>query len=236
MKKKLQTFRFLTKSFSSGIIFGLLAILSTVALTDIVYYLTARELAVHKVVSLTVPFEVIAGFFALLLSMALFIVNFRMILANGVSRKTFLLANLPAAIIVAAVYAVFNLTVEKVHGLFWPINSISDLVYENINWASFLIFQLSLYFLLIVFGWVITLAYYRSSVPVKWAISISPLVFLIILQQDNAHFSGDITRAIGDYLHATMGTPYSAALSMLIYGVVFCGLAYLLLRRAPIKD
>ena len=34
----------------------------------------------------------------------------------------------------------------------------------------------------------------------------------------------------------SMGTPYRAALSMLVYSVILYGLIYLLIRRAPLKD
>lgn len=243
MKKTLQTFRYQIKAFSGGIFFGFLIILSTVAVTDLVYFLTDRLYnTVHPVVSLTVPFEVTTGLFALLIGLVLFITNFKVAVANGVSRKTFLLADLPAAGIAAAAFSVFNLAVVKVHGLYWPVNSISELIYPNISWAGFLILQFALYILLIIIGWFITLAYYRSSTPVKWAISLAPFVLFGLLRVANARSGGAIFEAIEEYLRMSLGTEigkpdsYRAAASMAAYSAILGGLVYLLFRRAPLKD
>jgi len=235
MNKTLQTIQYLVKSFSGGILFGCLIILSTIAVTDLVYFLTDRYNTVHPVVSLTVPFEATTGIFALFFGLALFIADFKVTLANGISRKTFLLSNLPTAAIAAAAFAVFTLAAVKVHGLFWPIHSISEEIYPQIGWGFLLIFQFTQYFLLITAGRLIALAYYRSSVPVKWALSLAPLVLFLVLQQDNIR-GGAITNEIRNYLSLTLSNPYKASISMLAYAILACGLIYLLIRRAPLKD
>lgn len=236
MKKTLQTLRYLFKSSSMGIVFGFLVILITVAISDLVYFLTDYAYnTVHPVVTLMAPFEVTAGIFALLIGLVLFIATFKVVLANGISRKTFLLANLPAAWIAAAAFSIFNLVVVKVHGLFWPITTIIGWNYPQIGWAELLIFQFALYFLLITAGWFITLAYYRSSVPVKWAISVTPIVLFGLLRVAQARFGYPIFVAIWEYLLWTLSFP-RAVFSLLAYSAILCGLVYLLIRRAPLKD
>ena len=236
MNKVLQTLRYLAKSSSKGIILGFLVILSTIAISDLVYFLTDYAYnTVHPVVTLMEPFEVTAGIFALLFGLALFITTFKVALANGISRKTFLLANLPASWITAAAFSIFNLVVVKVHGLFWPITTIIGWNYPQIGWAGLLVFQFALYFLLIVAGWFIALAYYRSSTLVKWAISLAPFGIFALLKVVNAQTGGAVFQAIFDYLQASMAMD-RAPLTLLAYAVLLCGLVYLLIRRAPLKD
>jgi hypothetical protein len=236
IKKTLQTARYLFKSFAWVTVSGFLSVLVSVAITDLVYHLTDRSSTPHPVVSLTTPFEVVDVIFALLIGLILFITNLKVSLANGISRKTFLLANLPVAMMAAAALVIFNLIVALIHGLFWPINFISDLFYPHTSLAGLVILQFALYFLLIVAGWFITLAYYRSSVPVKWAISLAPFVLYALLRVANAFSAGVIFTSLGDYLRMSTSGPYTAAISWLAYSAILYGLVYLLIRRAPLKD
>jgi len=235
MRKTLQTLRYLLKSSTTWIVIGFLVILSTVAVTDLVYDFTSRHNVVQQVVSLTVPSEFTAGVFALLLGLVLFTTNFKVALANGVSRKTFLLANLPAAGITAAAFSIFNLVVVVVHGLFWPVNLISQNIYPTISWAGLLILQFAGYFMLVAAGWFITLAYYRSSTVGKWAISLAPFVLFGLLQVADAGSGGELFAAIREYQYVSMRMD-RAPFTMLAYSAILCGLVYLLIRRAPLKD
>lgn len=235
MNKTLPTFRYLTKSLSVLLVSGFLITLGTVAVVDLVFYLTDRASTNHQVVSLTVPFEFVTGIFALLIGVVLFITNFKVALANGVSRKTFLLANLPTAGIAAGVFSVFVIAVIKLHGSVWLINSISELFYPNMDLLWFLVFQFTLYFLLIMIGRFISLAYYRSSIPAKWTISLAPFVLFGLLEIANARAGGAIFAAFRDYLHWSLW-PTRVATSLLAYSAILFGLTFLLMRRTPLKD
>ena len=236
MNKMLQTLRYLAKTLSKGIILGFLVILSTVAISDLVYFQTDYSYnTVHPVVTLSTPFEVTAGIFALLIGLVLFITTFKVALANGISRKTFLMANLPAAGISAAAFSIFSLVFVKVHGLFWPISLLSNQIYPGIGWAGLLILQFALYFLLIVSGWFISLVYYRSSIPVKWVVTLAPFILFSQLPGANERSEGAIYQAIWDYLLVTMRMD-RAPFTLLAYSALLCGLVFLLLRRAPLKD
>jgi len=236
MNKTLQTFRYLSKSFMGLTFMGFLVILGNVAIVDLVFFLTNRYNPVQQVVPLTGPFEVTDGIVIFLVSLIPFIPNLKIAVANGVSRKTFLLANLPVAAIMAGALSIFNLAVVRVHDLFWPIIFLSDLFYPQNSWAGVLVLQFALYFLLIAAGWCVTLAYYRSRVPLKWVISLAPLGLYALLRVANALSGGDTFQSIGAYLRFSLGSPLRATLSMLAYAVVLCGVVYLLIRRAPVPD
>lgn len=235
MKKLRQTLRYLNKSFSIGIIFQFPIILSTVAITDLVYFFTSRYTTVHQVVSLTVPFEFNTGIIALLFGMGLLISTFKVTLANGISRKTFLLANLPAAVIVSAIFSIFNLLVIKIHGLFWPINAISDLIFHNIRWPGFLLFQFALYLMLIMVGWFISLVSYRSGKVGKWALVGGPFAIYGILKILDASTAGLVFKTIHDYFVWHFDFPRVVPL-LLAYSAINYALVYLLIRRAPLKQ
>ena len=234
MKKTLPTLRYLFKSSRGWIVIGFLVILVTVAVTDLVYNFTSRHGVVQQVVSLTVPFEFTAAVFSLLIGLVLFISSFKVALANGVSRKTFLLANLLAAGIAAAAFSIFNLVVVLVHGLFWPVIMISQIMYPFISWPWLLILQFAGYLLVVIAGWLIALAYYRSSNFGKSILSLAPIAVIAILQVANARSGGALFAAISQYQSITMRMD-RAPFTMLAYAAILCGLVYLLLRRAPLK-
>ncbi len=235
MNKTFQTLRFLSRGFAWVTLVGFLCVLATMATADLVFFLTDRANPIHSVVMLTMPFEMTSGTIALIIGLALFVSNFKVILANGVSRKTFLLANLPAAGISAAALALFNLIAVQVHGLFWPNVLISGWLYPQAGVIELFLLQFALYFLLIVAGWFIALAYYRSSVLVRWGITLSPAVGFALLKVINAQTGGATFAAIDRSLRASMASPLSATISWLAFAVLLCGAVWLLIRRAPLK-
>ncbi len=235
MKKTLQTLHFLIKRYSMGIVIGFLVILSSLVISYVGFSLTDRSYP-RQVVWVTPPFELIAGIFAMLIGLVLFIPDFRMALANGISRKTFFWANIPAALLFALAFSIFNLMIVLIYGHFLPISIISDLIYTHIGWVESLVLQTALYFLLVMLGRFITLIYYRSSKTVKWIVSLTPLMLIILDLQIYKSSVGESHRIIGEFVKISMGTPYRAALSMLAYSAVLCGLIFLLIRRAPLKD
>jgi hypothetical protein len=234
--RTISTFRYLVKRYTGLTIIGFLSILATIAVTDLVFFLTDRFNPVHQVVPLTVPLENVAGIVALLIGLTLFITNFKLGLANGISRKTFLLANLLAAALASAALSIFNIIAVLVHSLFWPINFVSDIIYPQLGWPEILALQFVAYFLAIVAGWFITLAYYRSSIPDKWVISLAPVGLYALLRVFDALSNGATFTLIHEYVQMSTGTPYATLISFLAYSVLACGLVYLLIRRVPLRD
>ncbi len=172
----------------------------------------------------------------MLFGMTLLIANFKIALANGVSRKTFMLANLLTALTAAAALSIFNLSVALIHNIFWPVNFVSNLFFLfPLTWGVLLALQFVLYLFAIAAGWFITLAYYRSAVPVKWAISLAPFGLYALLRVTNAFSNGAIFAEIKTYIALSTRTAFTTTMSFLAYAVIVCGLVYLLLRRASLK-
>lgn len=233
MKRTLQTFKYISRSYEWMIGIGLLSILVSLAISYLIFYLTDRYDGVRQSVTVTAPFEITALTFAILIGVLLFIANLKVVLANGVSRRTFLLANLPAAVIAAAAFAIFNLAMLFIFGLFIPIQLISSLIYPQMTWAGSLIYQFALYLVLIVAGWFITLAYYRSNPLGKWIITLAPFVGYGLLKAADAWAGGAIFTVIEEFRRASMQMDM-APVTLLAYAVLLCVGSYLLIRRAPV--
>jgi hypothetical protein len=237
MNKTFQTFRFVSRSFAFMTGIGYLCILVSVVATNLIFYLTDMYdsiLTQRTLVSLTAPLDVTAAIFALLTGLVMIITNFKVVLANGVTRKTFWLANLPAALLTALALTVFNQLIVLISGVFLPVQLISDIIYPLDGWFSKMVFQFSSYTFLIVLGWFIALAYYRSSTLMKWVISLVPYFLLrgIIALARSDFPPTQIRMAIS---HALIGTPARTGLTCLTAAAIIYGLVYLLLRRAPLK-
>jgi hypothetical protein len=236
MKKTIQTARYLFTGFARSTAIGFLVILGNLAMVDLIYQLTDRNNPTHVVVSLTTPFEFTGGVFVFIISLVLYIPNFKVALANGISRKTFFLANLPMEVMVAATLSILNLVTASVHYHYWPVNFISQLFFPQMGWADLLFLQFTLFFLMILLGGVITLAYYRSAVPAKRAISLAPFILYGLVRVINAQSGGATYTAIGKFLHNSLATPISASFSFMVCSIILGCISYLLLRRAPLKD
>jgi hypothetical protein len=247
MEKTLQTFRYLLKSLTPLVIVELFSLLAGVVVTHLIFYFTAGEsyeFFRSKSTPLTMPSEFIASLFALMTGFVFFTTHFKVLLANGISRKTFWRANLLVALILASGFAAYNLALTELHRLVWPqAILISELIYPFSGWAGIWLLQSAGYLLLTLVGCFSALALYRSSPAGKWAIVFSPFALYALLRVVDALLQGKVFIAIDDYLHASMGIQANgetqalvAVFSLSVYALLACGLLYLLLRRAPLKN
>ena len=235
MNKTLQTIHYLTKSLKWMMIIGVLVMLGVVVLTDYIFYRTGGFDMSKSSVPGTV--EMTAGVFSLLIGLLYFRSNFRVALANGISRKTFMLANLPVAGLVALVFAIANQVIVNVHNLIWPISSIrSVLVQSSLNWLWSLLFQFMSNFMLIGLGWFITFIYYRSNTVMKWVISMAAcfVFFLPMIAPEFYYMS--LAPLMHDFLVWSLHVPLRAPLLMLIFSAILAEFTFLLIYRAPLKD
>jgi hypothetical protein len=236
MEKILQTMRYLSTGFILMLAIGFGSLLGNVLFTNLIFYVTDRDNIGRAAGPLTVPLEMTASVFALLIGLLLLRTNFKVVIANGISRRTFLFANLPVALLAAAALALFNGMVVLVHGFFWPAVLFIQLIYPQVGWAGLLLLQFGLYFLLITAGWVLSLAYYRAGVRVRWIISLSLFVLFALLRIDL--YSGG---AVETFIRYSLGfvanqpNPYQGAAFLFLYAVMLFGATYLLIRRAPLK-
>jgi hypothetical protein len=230
MEKILQTMRYLSTGFILMLAIGFGSLLGNVLFTNLIFHLTDRAGIGRAVGPLTVPLEMTASIFALLIGLILFLSNFKVAIANGISRRTFMVANLPVALLAAVALSLLNGITVLVHGLFWPVVSITQLFYPQ--GVGLLLLQFGLYFLLIAAGWVISLAYYRASVPVRWAISLSPFVLYVLLRMTNFDTEPLIKLSLG---LGNQHNAYQGAAFLFLYAAILFGVTYLLIRRAPLK-
>ncbi len=236
MNKTIPTLRFLSKGFTWLTTIGFLSILGSTAIGSLIQTLLRRSNPGQPVGPTTATFEVTAAIFAVLIGMLLFLITLKMAVANGISRKTFLLANLPAALAAAAAFSMFNYVLYLILRAFRPVTLISQELYPQINGVGVIMLQIATYFLLIAAGWFITLAYSRSSTLVRWLISLTPFVLYAILRSADAGSGGAVGAAIEAFQRASMGTPLRAIITLVIYSAILVGLVYLLIRRAPVKN
>jgi hypothetical protein len=237
MNKTIPTLRYLLKGFSSLAVIAFLVILANVAVTNLIFHLTDRNNAVREVVTLTLPVEVSAAVFAQITGLILFLVNFKVALANGVSRKTFLTANLLAAVLLAAVLSIYIMIILLVHRLFWPAILINHLTFPEISLAGLLLLQIGQYLVFTIAGWLIVMAYYRASLLVRWVISLAPFALLAVYLSVNARTGGAAAQFLRDFWWVSMETsPVMAVISLLAYASILYGMVYLLFRRAPLKS
>ena len=236
MNKTIPTLRYLSKGFTWLTAIGFLSILGSTVIGNLIQTLIQRANPAQPAAPTTATFEVTASIFAVLIGMLLFLITLKLAVANGVSRKTFLLANLPAALMAAAAFSMFNYVLYLILRTFRPVTLISQELYPQINGAGVIILQIATYFLLIVAGWFVTLAYSRSNTLGRWIISLAPFILFGLLQTADASSGGAVWAAVEAYQRASMGTPLRSIISLVVYSAIMVGLVYLLIRRAPVKD
>lgn len=238
MKRLLQTMGYLLKSIVNPTIFALVVMIIMLAILDFTNISTGRFSLAGPAKPLIIPLEFFSGGLSLLIGAAMFLTNFRVSLANGISRKTFMLANLPVAMLIAAFFAIATQVVTEVHALFWPINTYSvAMLIENpqLNNAWPLIFQFTLYLFLILAGRFITMVYYRCN---KWGrgfLSLVPLVvFYFTLSAINGK-NGEFYLLMSNLLLLIL-QPENTINFLVLGSLVMFVLTWLVIYRVPLKD
>lgn len=235
MNRTNQTIRYLTYSLKWMFLIELLVAVGIVLLTDYIFLQTGgsdlSQSAMPGTVRLTaVVFSILIGFLYIR-------PNFRVALANGISRKTFILAYLPVAGLVAVVFAITSQLIVGVHNWIWPTPSAFG-VFINFKlvWLWSFVAQAALCFLLIMSSWFISFLYYRCNTIMKWVISL--LVGLIFCFPIIApeFYSMSISPTFHDFLMWCLFRPERFIIIMLAFSVLFYEGTYLLIYRAPLKD
>jgi len=238
MNRILQTMRYLTKSIINPTLFALVVTVAMVAISDFTFFNTGQFSLTKSQSALTMPLELTSGCFSLLIGAVIFLGNFRVSLANGISRRTFMLANLPVAMLLAAIFSIATIVITKVHNLFWPINTLSEGIMienPNLNNAWPMIFQFSLYLFLILGGRFITSVYYRSNRWIRVILSLVPImVFIFMLRATNGN-QGVFPRVITSLFFYVI-QPENIINFLILGSLVMFALTWLVIYRAPLKD
>ncbi|PKO14995.1 MAG: hypothetical protein CVU39_13050 [Chloroflexi bacterium HGW-Chloroflexi-10] len=235
-----KTTKYLLGSLVGMIIIGSVSILANAIFADIILYFNQKNGMMMGEQTFG-NLEGTAAVFVVIVGIIFFYIQFKVLLANGVSRKTFFWANLPIFAVISAIFALFITLVTILHRFFIPMITVSQKIYTGTNLFDSTIIQFAAYFFCGVLGWLIFLAYYRSNAAMRWVITLAPFGLVGLLFVLDSAVGGKISLAIGEFLSAVMGfagsvpNPYIGVLSLLVLAAGINWVNYLLIRRAPLK-
>lgn len=163
--------------------------------------------------------------------------TFHMLIANGVSRKTMFISFALMALSVSVGMMAADALISQIstHAL----NSFVHITtrFEYAGFGMGLLWMFCGNFAAIVIGYLIAVLYYRMNKPVKLLVSIGiPVFFLIILPIfDMYFFRGAVVNALLEAIRFLSGVSTNNPLIGIASALVLGGLAYLAIRRAPVK-
>ncbi len=177
--------------------------------------------------------------------------NYLFLSTNGISRKTQFMGFVSSAFIICVILSVIDGIYSNILPQFINYESMFYQLYYT--WADVLpkiqgimtgfIWSISLYFLAVASGYFITILYYRMNKILKIAVSITvPSVMFVVLPiVDGNYAEGKISNFLWNAMRTLGGftvemNPFTGVLSMTAGAVIILGLAYLLVRKAGVKD
>lgn len=207
-------------------------------------------------------FEMISMITIFVIGLCSFKDNFKFFSANGVSRKTQFYSTVAALGVVSTIFAFVD-TVNSIlfthimvyrpmlilfygprfgysSDLIPPYSSpilTPQILAESFLWLCFA------YFFMSMIGLFITTLFYRMSKAMKIAVSVSFTVIFLngIPFLDQFYFGGILTKFFHDALNMALGyangyNPYIGMFSMFLFAAIFAALAYLLARKACVRE
>jgi hypothetical protein len=162
--------------------------------------------------------------------------------ANGITRRHYYAAGALSLVTISVAMTIFDSIVDGTLGLFITMeHGLWKLLYPGSGLVDSFLWALAINLLAVFIGWFITMVFYRSSKTIKLVISLSPAILSVLLPIVNRLFGGGIMDALKRFFLMALGlsgTPNASvgALSMVMMAVAAAGLAFLLVRRAPIKE
>lgn len=189
--------------------------------------------------------------FLLVIGLNSFKTPFRLFLQNGVSRKTMFLSFLSFACCLCAFMMVVDQINYHIFGRFSAYVHLFSALYSQRYEAGFelqqtlegMLWSLFGYLFFILLGFFITVLYYRCNKWQKLAVSIGVpgTLFIVLPLIDTNFFHGQISANILRFFIFALGlenggNPFIGAASFAVGAVLFGGLAFLLMRRATVKE
>ena len=184
--------------------------------------------------------------------------NFYFAKSNGISRKTFIKGLLISSIPIALVMSIIDIIINRINNIFIKNPTLYDVSYGNLlgdvgrvyegSWVqsnslatifNTILFQFSLCLLAYVVGIVINMIYYRSNKYIKVLVSVIP-VALIILKGNLSIKNPSLAMRINEFFAYIFGfnpsNVFACITTFLVFTVVLSGIAFLLIRKAVIKE
>lgn len=198
--------------------------------------------------------EMVGVIFIFVVGLCSFKERFYLCLQSGVSRKTLFISFLLASGITVAIMGLVDLLLPVLINLvFQDTNMMSFfeqsyvIAFENKGVLFFLNqwgFSFSLYWVMMVAGYFISILYYRMSTPVKVAVSVGVPVFCIYILPvlDYTVFQFKFFSFLSQFVAFALGVDgypqlraWMPVISFLAATAVLSGVAFLLMRKAVLK-
>ena len=184
--------------------------------------------------------------------------NFHFAKSNGISRKTFIKGLLISSVPIALVMSIIDIIINRVNNIFIKNPTLYDMSYGSLlgnagriyegTWIQSntlssifnnIFFQFSLCLLAYVIGIVINMIYYRANKYVKVLVSVTPVVF-IIFDTNLSIRNPRLAMRINEFLDYIFGfnpaNVFACITTFLVFTVVLSAIAFLLIRKAAIKE
>lgn len=184
--------------------------------------------------------------------------NFYFAKSNGISRKTFIKGLLISSIPIALVMSIIDIIINRINNIFIKNPTLYDVSYGNLlgdvgrvyegSWVqsnslatifNTILFQFSLCLLAYVVGIVINMIYYRSNKYVKVLVSVIPVAFIMFSGNFSIRNPG-LTIRVKEFFDYIFGfnpvNVFACVSTFLVLTVVLWGIAFLLIRKAVIKE
>lgn len=230
---------------------GILIFYGIILIIMLLFSIMLVSVSVNDVNSSLSGMEMASAIFLFVVGLNSFKQNYLFLSTNGVTRKTQFSGFLVSSGIIAVIMAAVDTTYANILPAFVNYHSFFRQVYSGFVAASpdlFVIFSgfiwsTFLYFSMLVLGYFIRTLYYRMSKLQKIVVSIGvPALYSIILPiLDFKLTNGTIGRWINEFIKTMLGlnggnNPFAGVVSAIMGIVILACLAYLLVRRAPLKE
>ena len=180
---------------------------------------------------------------------------FKMLIQNGVSRKSMFISKILTALTITLIMSVADKIIMIVCRTFAShmdgtiYNSMFEQVYNAflhgkpgiLIHADIFIYNFVLYLMMFALGTLITLVFYRMNKAGKIALGVGiPVFFSFIFPIiDTLLLHNKLSHAISHFINFALGiyncNPYAAMITFTISSILFFALSWLLIRRAVIK-
>jgi hypothetical protein len=195
--------------------------------------------------------ELASSIFLFVLGLNSFKQNYLFLSANSMTRKAQFSGFLISSIIVVIIMAAIDTAYGNIVSQFVNCSPMLEWAYKGfvVDTPKPLIFLIgfvlnaALYLSMMVLGYFFTTLYYRMSKPLKVTVSVGiPVLLTMVLPAiDSTITNGKISDFIGDTIVLLAGlrngsNPFALIVSLLIGSVILSVLAFLLVRKAPVKE
>ena len=175
--------------------------------------------------------------------------NFYVAKSNGISRKSFIKGLIVSSLLLSFVVAIIDISINRVINIFKVTPTMYDGIWGNYgmieNWTqsnsvgtlcNTMLLQFSLYLMVYIVGIVISMIYYRCNKYMKIIVSLLPVALVLFCSSANIGEFGFNFSINLDNILFYLTSFYYVILICLTITIILIGAAFLLIRKAPIKE